>query len=286
MKHEAKIVQYTGHEGVTLSGEAWGDENDPPVLLLHGGGQTRFAWGGTARALAEAGWYAVSLDLRGHGDSEWAPEGNYEIAAFAEDAVLVARTFRRKPVVVGASLGGIASLVAQAESSEPPFAAIVLVDIAPRMEPEGVQRIIAFMGNQLEHGFASLEEAADAIAAYMPHRPRPKDLSGLRKNLRQGPDGRYRWHWDPRFVLGKRLPAASQDPDRLVRASRSLAVPTMLVRGRMSDICSEEAAREFLELVPHAEYVDVANASHMVAGDRNDAFTHAVVEFLNGVLRG
>jgi pimeloyl-ACP methyl ester carboxylesterase len=139
------------------------------------------------------------------------------------------------------------------------------------------------MGEKLEEGFASLEEAADAIAAYVPHRPRPKDLSGLSKNLRRGEDGRYRWHWDPKFVGGERPPGASQDPDRLVRAARSLRIPTMLVRGRMSDICSEQAAREFLALVPHAQYVDVADASHMVAGDRNDIFTDAVVRFLSGI---
>lgn len=280
---EPKAIEYTGHEGIVLAGEAWGDEKNPPVLLLHGGGQTRFAWGGTARALAEAGWYAVSLDLRGHGDSAWAEEGNYDISAFAGDAVHVAQSFSRKPAVVGASLGGIASLVAQAESPEPVFSAIVLVDIAPRMEREGVERIISFMGNQLEEGFASLEEAADAIASYMPHRPRPKDLSGLQKNLRRGEDGRYRWHWDPQFVVGKRLPSASNDPERLLRASRSLDVPVMLVRGRMSDICSEESAREFLSVVPHAKYVDVADASHMVAGDKNDIFTKAVLEFLETV---
>lgn len=276
-------IQFEGFEGVRLAGEAWGDARNRPVMLLHGGGQTRYAWGGTARVLAHAGWYAVSLDLRGHGDSAWAAEGNYDIDAFAADAAAVATTFEMRPVVVGASLGGIASLIAEAETEGGLFAALVLVDIAPRMEPEGVQRIVGFMGEKLEEGFATLEEAADAIAAYMPHRPRPKDLSGLQKNLRRGDDGRYRWHWDPAFVSGKRPPAASREPDRLLRAARSLRLPTMLVRGRMSDICSEESAREFLSLVPHARYVDVADASHMVAGDRNDVFTKAVVEFLGEI---
>jgi pimeloyl-ACP methyl ester carboxylesterase len=226
------------------------------------------------------------MDLRGHGESDWAPDANYEINAFAADAAAVAAALGGQPVAVGASLGGIAALAAHAETEGGVFSSLVLVDIAPRMEPEGVQRIIGFMGSNLEEGFASLEEAADAIAGYMPHRPRPKDLSGLRKNLRLGADGRYRWHWDPRFVTGKRLPAASQDPDRLERAARSLRIPTMLVRGRMSDICSEESARHFLELAPHARYVDVADATHMVAGDRNDAFTGAVVQFLREMLNG
>jgi len=278
--HQPSTVKLTGAQDVTLVGEAWGDARQPPAILLHGGGQTRYAWGGTARALAHAGWYVLSLDLRGHGDSAWAPDGDYSMDAFAADVAAVAASFDVRPVAVGASLGGIASLIAETDAESGLFAALVLVDIAPRMEPEGVQRIVGFMGENLAEGFASLEEAADAIAAYMPHRPRPKDLSGLQKNLRVGTDSRYRWHWDPLFVTGERPPGASRDPERLVHAARKLRLPTMLVRGRMSDICSEESAREFLALAPHARYVDVADASHMVAGDRNDVFTRAVVDFL------
>ena len=135
-------------------------------------------------------------------------------------------------------------------------------------------------------GFASLEEAADAIAEYLPHRPRPTDLSGLTKNLRRGPDGRYRWHWDPALFQGHLTPASAQDPERRVNAARALGVPTLLVRGRMSDLLSEEAASEFLQLAPHAEYVDVRGAGHMVAGDRNDIFTEAVAAFLDHHLGG
>src|SRR5690606_40599381 len=111
----------------------------------------------------------------------------------------------RPPVLVGASLGGLASLVAVAESGEQERTAraLVLVDVAHRIEDEGRDRIGAFMTGHLD-GFASLEEAADAIAAYNPHRPRPKDLSGLAKNLRQREDGRWVWHWDPAFVQGQR----------------------------------------------------------------------------------
>ena len=134
-------------------------------------------------------------------------------------------------------------------------------------------------------GFASLEEAADAIAAYNPHRPRPKDLSGLAKNLRQREDGRWVWHWDPAFVSGKfgsadETRASVVQPDRLERAVDALRIPTLLVRGRRSDLLSEEGAREFLARVPHAEYADVAGAGHMVAGDRNEVFNRAILGFL------
>jgi pimeloyl-ACP methyl ester carboxylesterase len=262
-----------------IVGDAYGDPSAPPVVLLHGGGQTRHAWGGTAAALAAHGHHAIAIDLRGHGDSGWDRDADYRVEAFARDLCAVARQLPSRPAVVGASLGGLAALIAQGESVDPPASAVVLVDIAPRVDPVGVGRIVQFMTGHPD-GFATLEEAADAVAAYVPHRPRPRDLNGLRKNLRQGTDGRFRWHWDPRFMNGDRPPRASQNPERLEAAARALRVPTLLVRGRLSDVVNEDGARAFVAIVPHARYVDVSGAGHMVAGDQNDPFTQAVVSFL------
>ncbi|HET6954198.1 MAG TPA: alpha/beta hydrolase [Acidimicrobiales bacterium] len=273
--------------GLTLAADAYGPPDGPPVVLLHGGGQTRHAWDGTARLLGAAGWRATTVDLRGHGDSDWAGEGGYSLDDFAADVRCVAAAQTRPPALIGASLGGLTSLVAIAESSEPDSvaAALVLVDVAPRLEPEGVSRIGDFMLGHLD-GFASLEEVADAVAAYNPHRPRPTDLSGLRKNVRQRGDGRWYWHWDPEFLQGGRAdePRAFTNETRLEAAARALRLPTLLVRGRQSDVLSEEGAQALLALAPHARYVDVGDAGHMVAGDRNDVFNDAVLAFLGDVL--
>ena len=231
-----------------------------------------------------------SVDLRGHGDSGWAPDGDYTLEAFARDALVIARSFDTKPAMVGASLGGISSLAAIGDSTRAGDAcarALVLVDVAPKIEQSGVSRIGDFMTANLD-GFESLDEVADVIAAYNPHRPRPKNLDGLKKNLRQRADGRWVWHWDPRFVSGKfgspdETRSSFVEAGRLDNDARSLDIPTLLVRGRMSDLLSEEGAQDLLRLVPHAELVDVAGAGHMVAGDRNDAFNGAVVEFLESV---
>ncbi len=276
--------EFTTADGLTLVGDEYGERGDPPVLLLHGGGQTRHAWGGTAATLAAAGSYVVSLDQRGHGDSDWAPDGDYSHEPMIEDvrhvsAVLGAEAGDTAPAFVGASMGGIISLLAIGERHVD-ARALVLVDIATRMEDEGVGKILSFMRSGAS-GFASLDEAADAVAAYQPHRPRPSSTDGLRKNLRQREDGRWYWHWDPAFIDPEgKTPRRSRDPHRLDDAARALEIPTLLVRGRMSDVVSEDGARVFRELVPHAEYVDVAGAHHMVAGDRNDAFGEAVVDFL------
>lgn len=285
MGPDVNQLDFEGHGGLSIVAESWGEPGAQPVLLLHGGGQTRHAWRSSARRLAAAGFHAVSVDLRGHGDSAWAGDEDYALEAFAGDLIAVAATFEERPAVVGASLGGLAALLAEGEVAPGTVSALVLVDVAPRLEPAGVARIVGFMGAQPD-GFSSLEDAAEAIARYLPQRPRPTDLGGLAKNLRLGADGRYRWHWDPAFLSGRRRPGASTDTDRLLLASRSLLVPTLLVRGRESDMLSEAAAAEFLHAVPHARSADVAGARHMVAGDRNDVFTHAVVTFLDEELPG
>ena len=278
---------------VTLVADVYGPPDGPPALLFHGGGQTRHSWKGAAATLGERGWYAASYDLRGHGESDWSPDGLYGTHVFGDDVRHLALAQSRPPALVGASLGGIASLLAIAAADEADrervAAALVLVDVAPRLETAGVTKIGLFMRSGLD-GFDSLDDVADAIAAYNPNRPRPTDLSGLRKNVRQRADGKWVWHWDPRFLQPRTIDGLSVDEAsysherRLADAARKVTCPTLLVRGRESDVLSEDGARNLLSLIPHAEYVDVSGAGHMVAGDRNDWFSDAVVEFLQRVL--
>lgn len=276
---------FTGASGNRLVASEMGPAGRP-VLLLHGGGQTRHAWSRTARRLAQEGWHAVALDQRGHGDSEWVADGAYAFSDYGLDAAAVARKIAEErgapPVVIGASLGGIACLYALGEPGPRVFSGLVLVDIVPRMDPRGVAHIQGFMRAKAVEGFASVEEAAEAVAAYLPHRPKPTSLDGLKKNLRHHPDGRWRWHWDPRFLDGPRPVDADWAiiEQRLTETVADLPVPTLLVRGGGSELVTPEAAQDFLALAPGAEYVDVAEARHMVAGDRNDVFAAAILTFL------
>jgi pimeloyl-ACP methyl ester carboxylesterase len=278
-------TRLAGSDGLTLAADVGGPEDGPTVVLFHGGGQTRHSWHGTWQFLVDAGWRAYSVDLRGHGDSDWSPDGDYTHEPFARDAYAIATALPTPPIFVGASLGGIASLLAIGEAEDQTKVAkgLVLVDVANRIEVQGRDRIGDFMMGHLD-GFDRLEDAADAIAAYNPHRPRPKDLSGLAKNLRQR-DGRWYWHWDPAFVNGKfgdrdETRTSVIADGRLDRAADNIKVPTLLVRGRSSDLLSEEGVRDFLARVPHAEFADVAGAGHMVAGDRNEVFNRAILDFL------
>ena len=290
MKHlQPATAIFTGAAGNRLVADVYGDAGQP-VLLLHGGGQTRHAWRHTAEHLGRAGAIAYALDQRGHGDSEWIADGHYAFTDFAADAAAVAATLAqrsgKRPIAIGASLGGIASLLAEGNADRagtgPVFAAVVLVDITPRVNRDGVAKIQGFMRERAAEGFADIADAADAVAAYLPHRPRPRSHDGLKKNLRLHPDGRWRWHWDPRVLKGERSFALDHRilEAALIEAAKAIAIPALLVRGGSSELVHEAHVREFLELVPHADYIDVADARHMVAGDANDSFSDAVLDFV------
>lgn len=276
-------VEFEGAENIRLVGSRF-RAGGVPVLLLHGGGQTRHSFDASGVLLARAGFDVFSVDQRGHGESERSPTSAYSFSDFAADALRITEALcglcGSKPVAVGASLGGLAALYAVGLGA--PVSGLVLVDVTPRMSRSGIASIHGFMTARAREGFASVEEASDAIAAYLPHRPRPRSLDGLAKNLRQGPDGRFYWHWDPAFMDGPRPINHERDTieARLSEGIRELVVPTLLVRGRSSELVSEDSAREFLAQVPHAEYADIAGARHMVAGDSNSAFSQAILDFL------
>lgn len=270
--------------GVRVVADRLGDPAAPAVVFLHGGGQTRRSWGAAAAAVARRGWQAVTVDLRGHGESDWSPDGDYRVVSFAADVEAVLRRLPPRPVLVGASLGGITAMLLAGELDRRVAGAVVLVDIVPDMDPVGAGRIHTFMAANMDSGFASLDEVADAIAAYNPHRPRPTDLAGLATNLRRRGD-RWYWHWDPQFISGTAAqpPLEVTDVNRLHAAVAAILaddVPMLLVRGQVSDLVSEQRADAFRARFPQVEFVDVQGAGHMVAGDRNDLFAEAVTGFL------
>lgn len=278
------MYTWKGSGGLEIAGDAWGPKTGRHVFLLHGGGQTRHAWKGAGETLAEAGYRAIAFDARGHGNSGWASNAeDYAGDRMVEDlTTLIAAEGAEKPALVGASMGGGTSLLATG-FGHVDASALVLVDIAPQVEPEGVAKIQAFM-DQKPDGFDSLEEVAEAISNYQPHRKRPRTLDGLAKNVRLASNGKFVWHWDPKRRQA-RASASGVNPYRqqLSNAADLLKLPTLLVRGGLSDVLSEEGAQAFLQQCPHAEYVNVRDAAHMVAGDRNDIFADFVVGFLKRV---
>lgn len=285
-----------GDDGVTLVADYYRHPTPSPVvLLLHGGGQNRHAWTATARRLHRHGYTVVAYDARGHGDSDWDPNGQYDVARLVADLIAVRGHFtaESRPAVVGASLGGMVILASHLTHSPNLWTAVALVDVTPRLEFQGAHRVVSFMSAH-PAGFDTLDDAADVIAEYNPHRPRSGNLEGLRKVLRQQADGRWTWRWDPAFINSNfnvtqgELTTSSEQfdviSDLLSQGARRITAPTLLIRGALSDVVSEDTVQEFLELVPHAETTDVSGTGHMVAGDDNDAFTAALINFLDRTL--
>lgn len=273
------VEKFHSASGLTLVADVGGPADAPAVILMHGGGQTRHSWAATMRQLVGQGYRVINVDARGHGESDWAPDGDYSSAARASDLLSILAKTGRPVALVGASMGGITSFYAVGSSPQPIADALIMVDIVLRPAPEGARRIMSFMAANRD-GFASVEDAADAVSAYYPERPRPRDVSGLRKNLRLRDNGRYYWHWDPRMLRAQDSPEPPSFSKELIDVASHVTLPTLLVRGGKSDIVDDEGVAEMLRLVPQTEVFNVPGAGHMVAGDKNDPFSSGVIDFL------
>jgi pimeloyl-ACP methyl ester carboxylesterase len=280
---ESHPVKFRGIDDVVLVADEWNRgapsaAGRPSILMLHGGGQNRFSWKNTGQILAEEGFHVVALDSRGHGDSDRAPNANYSVDALCADTLAVLDQIGRPVILIGASMGGMTGMLVADVAGPEKVTKLVLVDVVPRYDKDGSARIRDFMASGV-NGFETLEEAADAVAAYLPYRTKPRSPEGLKKNLRLR-DGRWYWHWDPAFLT-------APDDDRFVRMQKleqavvDLTIPILLIRGKLSDVVSPEGVQDFLAKVPNAEFVELSDAGHTAAGDDNDAFSDAVVQFVS-----
>ena len=269
--------------GLELVASKWGDVNDPLVILMHGGGQTRHAWGSTGEILSKSGFYVLSLDLRGHGDSQWHPDGDYLIESYKGDLVSILNQVGKPASLVGASLGGMVSLSLASDLNKKDLvSALVMVDIGLYPNEKGSNEIVSFMQSGIK-GFANLNEASDAVSAYLPHRKRPRDNRGLEKNLRLKEDGRYYWHWDPRFLDERDDDSRENQKEKNIRLAKNISIPTLLIRGALSNVVTQKEVDDFLKIIPHSEFQEIEKAAHMVAGDRNDIFANSAIKFLKKI---
>ena len=276
-------MKFKVDSGLELVASEWGDANDPLVILMHGGGQTRHAWGSTGEILSKSGFYVLSLDLRGHGDSQWHPEGDYLIESYKGDLVSILNQVGKPASLVGASLGGMVSLSLASDLNKKDLvSALVMVDIGLYPNEKGSNEIVSFMQSGIK-GFANLNEASDAVSAYLPHRKRPRDNRGLEKNLRLKEDGRYYWHWDPRFLDERDSDNRENQKEKNIRLAKNISIPTLLIRGALSNVVTQKEVDDFLTIIPHSEFQEIEKAAHMVAGDRNDIFANSAIKFLKKI---
>jgi non-heme chloroperoxidase len=276
-------MKFKVSSGLNIEATACGNSSDPLVILLHGGGQTRYAWGGTAEKLSQSGFYALAIDLRGHGDSDWSEDGDYAIESYREDLLSIIKQIGKPASLIGASLGGMISLSTAGDKLCQDYCnALVMVDIGIYPNEDGSNEILKFMSSGSK-GFESLEEASNAISSYLPHREKPKDISGLKKNLRLKSDGKYYWHWDPKFIESRTGNRSVYREKQRVYAN-DISVPTLLIRGALSNVVTQDEVDDFLTTINHAEFIEIDKAAHMIAGDRNDIFANAAIRFLEKTL--
>jgi pimeloyl-ACP methyl ester carboxylesterase len=263
-------------DGLELAGSAYGDPAAPPVLFFHGGGQSRNAWLGSAKTVAQAGYYGISFDLRGHGDSNWPADGDYLLDAFGRDVERLISHFDQPVTLVGASRGGQAALVGGSRHPDR-VRLIMLADVAPMIRDNGVDGIRAFFAEG-EAGFATLDEAADSLARHL-NQPRMEDASRLARAMRKDEAGRWHWRWDP--ATGKRefLHPPSENEALLAAAAR-VKSPIVLVRAELSHLLTDEGVDRFQQLAPQLEVITAKGVGHMFTADRNDAFAAQLLECL------
>lgn len=279
----AQPLEFRMSDGVRLQADSYGQ--GPVLLLAHGAGQTRQSWRGVARAQAERGWRSITVDLRGHGDSDWHAGQDYSIERYGRDIAEIARALGGNVFHVGASLGGNAAIASVGRLAPELFRALVLVDVVPQVDATGVAEILGFMDDHLDQGFADVDEASRAVSAYRGEPPRaPGQASGLARYLRQRPDGRLIWHWDPAFIRGpmqgRLTPAYAR---QLEQDLRQIRCPLLLLRGLDSNVVTDDAERAFLQAAPQARVGRVGGAGHMVVGDSNTRFAAELERFLQQV---
>ncbi len=268
---------FTIVEGRQVHYLEWGSGAAPPVVCLHGGGQTAYMWEELGAALAPT-HHVFAPDLPGHGDTD--PVDEMDRRSLADTIPPLLDEFGiERAAFVGASLGGIISLTLAADRPGL-VAAIALIDIGHRLEDEGVNRIIDFMTKH--ESFASPEAAAVEVAEYLPHR-RQVNADNLRRNLRELPDGRWVWkHMFARRLRGAQAPVGGWR--ELVAGmgdeAMALTCPVLVLRGAASDVLSNEGAEEIASLIPDARLATVGSAGHHAAGDNPETTVDLVRDFL------
>lgn len=262
--------------GVTLAAESHGDVDNDLVIFLHGGGQSRSAWRGAARAIAAAGYHALAVDLRGHGESEWAPDGNYHVSQHVADVVRVIEAFGGAAVLVGASLGGHIALLVAAERPDLVRAA-ALADVTPWVD-ESLADVLRTKMRASETGFDDLTQAAASLDSLSPGRG-ARSAERLRGHLRQDVDGRYYWRWDPR-VIDDAFVRHAGEGGLFEQAARRIAVPLLAMRAEFSTLVFPDQLDRLRLFVPHVETREIAGIEHMLTGDSNEAYAMAILDFL------
>ncbi len=252
----------------------WGGRG-VPILFLHGGGLTAHTWDCVAAMLRDH-FRCVALDQRGHGDSEWSPVVDYRIAAHLGDIEGFIDALKLdRPILVGQSMGGLNSIAYATRHSEA-MRAMVIVDVAPEISAPGADRIRDFASTpELDSPEAFLERAVK----FNPIRDPAVLRRSLHYNLRETPAGTWMFKHDQRRRSNEAMRSFGDDRARLASEVSKIKCPTLVVRGALSDVLTDDGAEKFARSLPDGRWVRVEKSGHNVQGDNPRALLDAMLSF-------
>ena len=264
--------------GLNLHYLDWGNPRHPPVVFIHGYAQNAHTWDFSALALRDS-FHVIAIDLRGHGESDWSPQNDYSVQAYLSDlAEMIRHLGLHSVTIVGLSLGGT---IAYSFAALYPGKVdrLVVVDTGPELNTRGRGRIQRFTSK------LDILDSFDLFVAramkYNPRRPEWQVRGSLRHSLRELPDGRWTWKYDPKLRDPKRsAPKRPQTPEGRWTLWKSIKCPTLLIRGEQSDLLDRTVAERMIDTLPGSQFVEVAGSGHLVPGDKPLAFQASLLRFL------
>ncbi len=278
LEHDASVGNLKLHY------QEWGNPGAPAIVMLHGFGVSGHMFDEFAERMQDR-YRLIALDQRGHGDSDWASDGDYTRQAFVDDLEGFRQTLGLdRFILIGHSMGGLNS-VAYAVQHREHVRALVLVDVGPESAKEGVDNIVRFTRGPDELEF---EEFVEMAHRFNQRRSIENIRERMRHRLRPTENGKYTWKFDRRFREqdnGLRI-GSELSNDQMWQLFRSVAVPTLLVRGSESDVLTADVAERAAREMERARLVVVPGAGHSVPGDNPDDFTQAVRDFLGDLDQG
>jgi pimeloyl-ACP methyl ester carboxylesterase len=289
-EHGLHIAEFVEPDRQTLQADAlrlhyldWGRRGRPPLVFLHGGGQTAHTWDLVALALRPE-YHVLAVDLPGHGDSEWRADGDYSPRTNAREiAALLDRLALGRVVLVGMSLGGLTG-IAYAGACPQRLAGLVIVDVGPEVREEGAREIGAFMRENRPLEVESIDELLDRARAFNPTRPLHHLRYSLSHSLRRQPNGKWTWKYDPRLVRSAGEPRSpTGDYTVLWEEVARITCPALVVQGANSRVFLPEDAAKLAARLPNGRWVQVPRAGHAVQGDNPTEFAACLRRFLGEI---
>jgi pimeloyl-ACP methyl ester carboxylesterase len=255
----------------------WGSSGNPALVLLHGFQSNAHTWDTFSQAMAEA-YHVLALDQRGHGDTSWAPDGDYAPAASVNDITGFITALRLAPtIVIGHSMGGRHAAMVAAEHPEK-VRKVVIVDTAAEFPPARRSPQPAPDALPQPETFDTFEEVVQHGIEQYPLTPEAELRHANYHNLYRGADGKWRWRWDMNLLQWRRRNRNA--PGDLYTCLQRIQCPTLLIRGQRSPLLTPEVAQRMIQALPNGRTVTVANAAHTVNADNAPEFNAVTAAFV------